>query len=389
MTSTGAGATLDLRMVLFNYGTRELTAKIVYYGPGMCGKTTNLQFVYDSLPSTNRSKMLSLATQTDRTLFFDFLPIDLGKIRGMRTRMQLYTVPGQVCYNQTRQLVLKGADGVVFVADSQDSALDANLESLQNLEDNLRKQGIRIAEIPLVLQYNKRDLPTALPVAALDAALNRLKVRSFESIATTGMGVEATANGIAQIVLAHLARKYGLERAGELERELQVLNPNPPGDPRTSAETVWLDESVSAAPQEPKPAALADTPPPAPEPELAFEELIERFETAGAGMQFDRGTEAAAAPIEFDFDFPGEAEPATAAAAVQVPEPRLTTAAQSLQAFEPQQAATPVAPAPILEPPPPQELVREITLPLNLTMDELRRHRKMKLRITLEVNLLK
>src|SRR5438094_424148 len=152
-------------MVLFNYATKEITAKIVYYGPGLCGKTTNLQFVYDSLPSNNKSKMLSLSTKTDRTLFFDFLPLDLGKIRGMRTKLQLYTVPGQVYYNSTRQLVLKGADGLVFVADSQDIALDANLESLQNLEDNLKRQGVRMREIPTVFQYNKRDLPNALPVA--------------------------------------------------------------------------------------------------------------------------------------------------------------------------------------------------------------------------------
>jgi len=159
-------------MVLFNYATREITAKIVYYGPGLCGKTTNLQFIYDSLPSNNKSKMLSLATKTDRTLFFDFLPLDLGKIRGMRTKLQLYTVPGQVYYNSTRQLVLKGADGIVFVADSQDFALDANTESLQNLEDNLKRQGVRIREIPLVLQYNKRDLPNASPIRELQASLN-------------------------------------------------------------------------------------------------------------------------------------------------------------------------------------------------------------------------
>src|SRR5436305_742770 len=130
-------------MVLVNYTTRELTAKVVYYGPGLCGKTSNLQFIYDSLPPEKKGKMISLATKTDRTLFFDFLPLDLGTIRGMRTRVQLYTVPGQVFCNSTRQLVLKGADGVVFVADSQDFALDANMVSLQNLEDNLKRQGVR------------------------------------------------------------------------------------------------------------------------------------------------------------------------------------------------------------------------------------------------------
>src|SRR6202165_936342 len=161
-------------MVLFNYATKEITAKIVYYGPGLCGKTTNLQFVYDSLPSNNKSKLLSLATKTDRNLFLACLPLDLGKIRGMRTKLQLYTVPGQVYYNSTRQLVLKGADGIVFVVDSQDHALDANLESLQNLEDNLKRQGIRIREIPLVLQYNKRDLPNAQQVGELEAEINKL-----------------------------------------------------------------------------------------------------------------------------------------------------------------------------------------------------------------------
>src|SRR5204863_7608454 len=147
------------------------------------------QFVYDSLPSNNKSKMLSLSTKTDRTLFFDFLPLDLGKIRGMRTKLQLYTVPGQVYYNSTRQLVLKGADGIVFVADSQDFALDANLESLQNLEDNLKRQGVRIREIPLVLQYNKRDLPNALAVREMQAEANQLGVPQFASVATSGIGV--------------------------------------------------------------------------------------------------------------------------------------------------------------------------------------------------------
>src|SRR5258708_24705059 len=188
-------------MVLFNYATKEITAKIVYYGPGLCGKTTNLQFVYDSLPSNNKSKMLSLATKTDRTLFFDFLPLDLGKIRGMRTKLQLYTVPGQVYYNSTRQLVLKGADGIVFVADSQDFALDANQESLQNLEDNLKRQGVRIREIPLVLQYNKRDLPNALPVKEIDDAINKLHAPIVESVPTTGTGVDEALKATPQLAL--------------------------------------------------------------------------------------------------------------------------------------------------------------------------------------------
>src|SRR5687768_10793935 len=242
-------------MVLFNYATKEITAKVVYYGPGLCGKTTNLQFVYDSLPSNNKSKMLSLATKTDRTLFFDFLPLDLGKIRGMRTKLHLYTVPGQVYYNSTRQLVLKGADGIVFVADSQDVALDANVESMQNLEDNLKRQGSRRREIPIVVQYNKRDLPNALPIAEIDRELNKLKSPHHASVATTGLGVEETLKGITHLVLAHLVRKYGLEGAEPLDREIQILNASV-ADSAPAEESLW---------EEP------DSPPPAPEGEAEFE----------------------------------------------------------------------------------------------------------------------
>src|ERR1043165_3206424 len=241
-------------MVLFNYATREITAKIVYYGPGLCGKTTNLQFIYDSLPSNNKSKMLSLATKTDRTLFFDFLPLDLGKIRGMRTKLQLYTVPGQVYYNSTRQLVLKGSDGIVFVADSQDHALDANLESLQNLEDNLKRQGVRIREIPIVMQYNKRDLPNAMPAAEMNAEINKLNAPHFESVATTGIGVEETLKGITQLVLAHLIRKYNLEGSEPLDREIQILNA--PSASAGAKDSLWEDGDDT-------PVTAAKAPPPA------------------------------------------------------------------------------------------------------------------------------
>jgi signal recognition particle receptor subunit beta len=196
-------------MVLFNAATRELTAKIVYYGPGLCGKTTNLLTVYDSLPQDGRGKMLSLATQTDRTLFFDFLPIELGTIRGMKTRIQLYTVPGQVFYDATRKLVLRGADAVVFVADSQAQALDGNKESFQNLIENLREQGTELEKLPHVIQYNKRDIANALPVATLDRELNRFGAPTFEACATRGTGVRETLKGVALLVLRHLSEKYG------------------------------------------------------------------------------------------------------------------------------------------------------------------------------------
>ncbi len=196
------------RMVLFNYSTRELTAKVVYYGPGLCGKTTNLQYVHENLPDAVKGKMLSLATKTDRTLFFDFLPIDLGNIRGMKTRIQLYTVPGQVFYNETRKLVLKGADGVVFVADSQEQMLGANTEAFRNLEENLKANGISLSEVPHVLQFNKRDLPRAASIEELNTALNRYNAPFYESVATTGIGVQDTLRAIVKLVLLHLTRKY-------------------------------------------------------------------------------------------------------------------------------------------------------------------------------------
>jgi len=203
-------------MVLFNYTSKELTAKIVYYGPGLCGKTTNLQFVYDSLPThVKKGKMLSLATKTDRTLFFDFLPIELGRIRGMKTRVQLYTVPGQVFYNSTRKLVLKGADGVVFVADSQQKMMESNVESYKNLDDNLREIGLRLEEMPLVMQFNKRDLPHLASVEEMNTLINRHNAPFYEAVATTGIGVEDTLKAITKLVLNHLAAKYNLGAPAE------------------------------------------------------------------------------------------------------------------------------------------------------------------------------
>jgi len=196
-------------MVLFNYSTKELTAKIVYYGPGLCGKTTNLQWIHEKLPIKNKGKMLSLATETDRTLFFDFLPIELGTIRGMKTRIQLYTVPGQVFYNATRRMVLKGADCVVFVADSQEPVLDANLDALANLKENLEANEIDPAEIPTVLQYNKRDLPNALPVEIINEKLNPRGLPFFEAVAMKGQGVDETLKAATGLVFKSLATKYG------------------------------------------------------------------------------------------------------------------------------------------------------------------------------------
>ena len=194
-------------MSLVNFTAREITCKIVYYGPGRSGKTTNLHYVYQRVPDQRRGRMVSLATQTDRTLFFDFLPIDLGQISGFTTRFQLYTVPGQVYYNATRRLVLQGADGVVFVGDSQARQLDENLESLQNLQSNLLEHGVDIRTMPLVLQYNKQDLPRELVLTPpeLDDALNFRGVPSFAADALHGSGVFETLKGISELVLKRLA----------------------------------------------------------------------------------------------------------------------------------------------------------------------------------------
>jgi signal recognition particle receptor subunit beta len=213
-------------MVVLNYTGGEVNAKIVYYGPGLSGKTTNLEFIHDRTPEGARGKMVSMKTQTDRTLFFDFLPLELGEINGYRTRFLLYTVPGQVYYNATRKLVLKGVDAVVFVADSSRSKLDENLESLRNLEQNLNEHGMSLDELPWVIQYNKRDAADAMAVSDLDARLNPLRVPSYEAIATRGNGVYETFHGIATLVYRVLKER--------LERELEAV-PATPGAPREQA----------------------------------------------------------------------------------------------------------------------------------------------------------
>ena len=198
-------------MSLVNYATREITCKIVYYGPGRCGKTSNLQYIHSFVPEDRRGAMVSLATETDRTLFFDFLPLDLGAISGFRTRIQLYTVPGQVYYNATRKLVLRGADGVVFVADSQREQMEENIESLRNLHENLLEENVDVREFPLVLQYNKRDLPEVAQVEELEDLLNFKAVPSFAAAAITGDGVFPTLKSISQLVLQSLSRKFRSE----------------------------------------------------------------------------------------------------------------------------------------------------------------------------------
>lgn len=193
-------------MSFINYMAREINCKIVYYGPGLCGKTTNLQYIYKRTNPDAKGKMISLATETERTLFFDFLPLSLGEIRGFKTRFHLYTVPGQVFYDASRKLILKGVDGVIFVADSQLERLEANQESLDNLRSNLAEHGYALDKIPYVVQYNKRDLPNALPVEELRLLLNPAGVLDYEASARTGEGVFETLKAVSKLVLTELKR---------------------------------------------------------------------------------------------------------------------------------------------------------------------------------------
>lgn len=207
--STDSSASTGSNMSFVNYHTKEINCKIVYYGPGLGGKTTNIQFIYQKTSMQNKGQMITLNTENERTLFFDFLPLDLGEIRGFKTRFHLYTVPGQVFYEASRKLILRGVDGIVFVADSQVERMEANIESYQGLEKNLTDQGYDLSKIPVVMQWNKRDLPNVSPVDELQRNLNKRKFPAFEAVATEGEGVFETLKMISKSVLLNI--KGGLE----------------------------------------------------------------------------------------------------------------------------------------------------------------------------------
>jgi signal recognition particle receptor subunit beta len=196
-------------MSFINYMAREINCKLVYYGPGLCGKTTNLQYIFERTNPEHKGKMISLATETERTLFFDFLPLSLGEIRGFKTRFHLYTVPGQVFYDASRKLILKGVDGVIFVADSQVERMEANEESLENLRTNLAEQGYALERLPFVIQYNKRDLPNVASSEELRQLLNKGNVPDFDAVARTGVGVFDTLKAVAKLVLTELRKGSG------------------------------------------------------------------------------------------------------------------------------------------------------------------------------------
>ncbi len=274
-------------MVVVSYSGREINAKIVYYGPGLCGKTTNLEKIYDSVPETHRGRMVSMKTQTDRTLFFDLLPLDLGELQGMKTRFLLYTVPGQVYYNATRKLVLKGVDAVVFVADSSPDKMAENRESLSNLEANLKAYGLDLKTIPWVLQYNKRDLPNALTVEEMDKELNKYSVPTYEAQAVNGGGVFETLRGISKLLLAKISKDVTERDRGSLGGTPRVADGKAERKPAVADEAPISKSApaprapvVSSAPAEPEflpENALLDEPSPMrvePAPSAADEALV-------------------------------------------------------------------------------------------------------------------
>jgi signal recognition particle receptor subunit beta len=306
-------------MALFNYATRELSAKIVYYGPGLSGKTTNIEMVHKILRPEQKGRLISLPTETDRTLFFDFLPIDLGLIKGFKVRFHLYTVPGQVFYNATRRLVLQGVDGVVFVADSQREMMNSNMESLKNLMDNLSTYGKKLEELPFVLQYNKRDLRNVASVGELDKSLNFLRVPTYEAVAPMGKGVTETLVAISRLVFANLRKTLLMpgemaahEDIGELA-DARIRKTFGTREAEALEEIAEVEEiRVVPAPAAPE---IAPKIPPEIPPEVAVEGTPEPVRSQEVEMEPTSLRKAEAphpAPAEFD-EF-GEIE-------VEVPEP--------------------------------------------------------------------
>lgn len=289
-------------MVFFNYATMQMAAKIVYYGPGLCGKTTNLQHIYQKTSNKSRGEMVSLETETDRTLFFDLLPLDVGNIAGFKTRFQLYTVPGQVFYNSTRKLVLRGVDGIVFVADSQSPMLDANLESFNNLKANLAELGLNVDEIPLVFQYNKRDLKNILPVDDMNRHLNQKGAPFFEASALQGNGVFETLKGISKATLIMLRRRA----LGEDKMKIPEIATKPiPEKPKiptpvpAEMPAAPISTSQPVTPNKPE-APVAPSPPPVPAAASTFTAAAPTLPTAAEiaveKVEFAQVTSAAPKP---------------------------------------------------------------------------------------------
>ncbi len=347
-------------MVMINRATKEITFKVVYYGPGLCGKTTNLEKIYETANPKNKGKLLTVATETDRTLFFDFLPVELGTIRGMKVRVQLYTVPGQVFYDATRRIVLRGSDGVVFVADSQRIMMDANVESLENLKGNLRLNSLDPETVPLVLQYNKRDLPDAAAPEELDARLNWRNVPTFLSVATQGTGVNDTLKKIIELVI----RKMQAAEAQFSGREAPAEEATPPPQP-----VVPPPPPPPPPPPEPTPPPMPVIPPPPPpvaRPPLPEVELEGGHEVRA---EVDEEMEAVeietirdVAPLSVPGATPANPQPRPEADVVEVSEPEVIEVTEIEETSEPE-----VAPLPGVD----EARVRETLAGLRSAVDEL------------------
>jgi signal recognition particle receptor subunit beta len=252
-------------MVQINFARREVNCKIVYYGPGLSGKTTNLELIHQKAGAGIAGSLTSIATEQDRTLFFDFMPLDIGQVAGMKTKFFLYTVPGQVYYNSTRKLVLQGADGVVFVADSDPNRMPDNLESLKNLEENLKDYNLDPKKIPFVIQYNKRDLPAAMPVAELNTKINRWGVPTFEAVAVKGEGVMQTLKGLSKMIIERLNDDYGKQPAGTAAAASPAGGTTSRPAPAPAAKPAPAPKAPAPAPA-PKPVPMAPAARPAPPP---------------------------------------------------------------------------------------------------------------------------
>lgn len=310
-------------MVQINFAHKQINAKVVYYGPGMSGKTTNLEIVHQRAPSDNRGDLTSISTDGDRTLFFDYMPLDLGSIAGMKTSFQMYTVPGQVYYNSTRKLVLQGVDGVIFIADSSPDSMEANIEALRNLEENLNEYGKSLATLPHVIQFNKRDLPEAVSMEEMNKALNPHEAPVFEAVAATGQGVFPTLKGLAALVLRNIQAECA--SGSSLARTGFHRAPGTPGAQQPAAQPAGVSQPAAATPRAP----------------LSMEEP----EPATAGT-------AAAGSLDLAARSAGTPAPASAAPAPPAPPAQVPIAPQGTIA--PQGAVAPAQPAPAPQAPAPQ-----------------------------------
>src|SRR5688572_12129338 len=258
-------------MVQINFARREVNCKLVFYGPGLSGKTTNLEIIHKKVPDTARGNLTSIATEQDRTLFFDFMPLDLGQVAGMKTKLFLYTVPGQVYYDSTRKLVLQGADGVSFIADSDPNRMNDNIESFKNLEKNLKDYGVDMRKLPLVIQYNKRDLPGALSVQELNAKLNWIGAPVFEAVAVKGEGVMQTLKGISKLVVDRLNEEYAPVKSSVAAPVAAPASPAAPvrpaaPPPKAATPAVGTPNPAPRPAPAPAPRPAAAPPPPPPRP---------------------------------------------------------------------------------------------------------------------------